>query len=183
MAGRGSLSGLFAYGDANAIVMEMAGEVLPVVKNTPVLAGVNGTDPFRLMPQFLKQVKETGFSGVQIGNIISLSGVIGLILGPVLLLISDRTGRHRAALLVVLLAEAVALAGELGQQVGDPYTIQEVQSGWWSGYNAWWGSRWGGGMSQNVIQEIGGASVLADSSVAPGQISVNARVSVTFELE
>ncbi len=65
MAGRGSLSGLFAYGDANAIVMEMAGEVLPVVKNTPVLAGVNGTDPFRLMPVFLKQVREAGFSGVQ----------------------------------------------------------------------------------------------------------------------
>ena len=65
MAGRGSLSGLFAYGDANAIVIEMAGEVLPVVKNTPVLAGVNGTDPFRLMPVFLKQIKEVGFSGVQ----------------------------------------------------------------------------------------------------------------------
>jgi predicted TIM-barrel enzyme len=53
------------YGDANAIVMEMAGEVLPVVKNTPVLAGVCGTDPFRLMDVFLKQVKEAGFSGVQ----------------------------------------------------------------------------------------------------------------------
>ncbi|HLU08659.1 MAG TPA: phosphoenolpyruvate hydrolase family protein [Oceanobacillus sp.] len=65
MAGRSSLAGLFAYGDANAIVMEMAGEVLPVVKNTPVLAGVNGTDPFKLMPVFLKQVKEAGFSGVQ----------------------------------------------------------------------------------------------------------------------
>lgn len=65
MAGRGSLAGLLAYGDANAIVMEMAGEVLPVVQGTPVLAGVNGTDPFRLMPHFLKQVKEIGFSGVQ----------------------------------------------------------------------------------------------------------------------
>lgn len=65
MAGRVSITGLFAYGDANAIMMEMAGEVLPVVKHTPVLAGVNATDPFRLMPQFLKQVKEAGFSGVQ----------------------------------------------------------------------------------------------------------------------
>lgn len=65
MAGRGSLAGLMAYGDANAIVMEMGGEVLPVVKHTPVLAGVNGTDPFRLMPVFLRQVKEAGFSGVQ----------------------------------------------------------------------------------------------------------------------
>jgi predicted TIM-barrel enzyme len=65
MAGRVSITGLFAYGDANSVMMEMAGEVLPVVKNTPVLAGVNATDPFRLMPQFLKQVKEAGFSGVQ----------------------------------------------------------------------------------------------------------------------
>jgi predicted TIM-barrel enzyme len=65
MAGRGSLAGLLPYGDANAIVVEMAAEVLPVVKNTPVLAGVNGTDPFRLMPIFLKQLKEMGFSGVQ----------------------------------------------------------------------------------------------------------------------
>jgi len=65
MAGRVSITGLFAYGDANQIVMEMAGEVLPVVKQTPVLAGVNATDPFRLMPVFLRQVKETGFSGVQ----------------------------------------------------------------------------------------------------------------------
>jgi len=65
MAGRVSITGLFAYGDANAIMMEMAGEVLPVVKRTPVLAGVNATDPFRLMPYFLNRVKEVGFSGVQ----------------------------------------------------------------------------------------------------------------------
>jgi predicted TIM-barrel enzyme len=65
MAGRGSLAGMLPYGDANAIVMEMAAEVLPVVKETAVLAGVCGTDPFRLMPVFLKQIAETGFSGVQ----------------------------------------------------------------------------------------------------------------------
>lgn len=65
MAGRGSLAGLMPYGDANQIVVEMASEVLPIVKNTPVLAGVCGTDPFRLMPVFLKQLKEMGFSGVQ----------------------------------------------------------------------------------------------------------------------
>jgi predicted TIM-barrel enzyme len=65
MAGRGSLAGLLAYGDANAIVMEMAAEVLPVVRHTPVLAGVNGTDPFRQMDVFLDAVKATGFSGVQ----------------------------------------------------------------------------------------------------------------------
>lgn len=65
MAGRGSLAGLLPYGDANAIVQEMAAEVLPVVLQTPVLAGVCGTDPFRLMPRFLDQLKEMGFSGVQ----------------------------------------------------------------------------------------------------------------------
>lgn len=65
MAGRGSLAGLLPYGDANAIVVEMAAEVLPVVKDTPVQAGVCGTDPFRLMPVFLKQLWEMGFSGVQ----------------------------------------------------------------------------------------------------------------------
>src|SRR5262249_28856279 len=58
MAGRGSLSGMMPYGDANAVVMDMAREVLPVVRNTPVLAGVCGTDPFRLMPHFLRQVRE-----------------------------------------------------------------------------------------------------------------------------
>lgn len=65
MAGRGSLAGLLSYGDANQIVVEMASEVLPVVKDTPVLAGVCGTDPFRVMEVFLKQLKEMGFSGVQ----------------------------------------------------------------------------------------------------------------------
>jgi predicted TIM-barrel enzyme len=65
MAGRGSAAGLLAYGNANDIVVEMAREVLPVVKHTPVLAGVNGTDPFVLMPQFLRSLKEMGFSGVQ----------------------------------------------------------------------------------------------------------------------
>ncbi|MCE2525745.1 MAG: phosphoenolpyruvate hydrolase family protein [Acidimicrobiia bacterium] len=65
MAGRGSLAGLMPYGDANGIVVEMAAEVLPVVTDTPVLAGVCGTDPFRLMPVFLKQLKDIGFSGVQ----------------------------------------------------------------------------------------------------------------------
>jgi predicted TIM-barrel enzyme len=65
MAGRGSLAGLMPYGDANQIVLDMAADVLPVVKRTPVLAGVNGTDPFRLMDVFLDQLKAMGFSGVQ----------------------------------------------------------------------------------------------------------------------
>src|SRR5215468_4606983 len=65
MAGRGSAAGLLAYGNANEVVNDMAREVLPVVRSTPVLAGVNGTDPFVLMPQFLAELKAMGFSGVQ----------------------------------------------------------------------------------------------------------------------
>jgi predicted TIM-barrel enzyme len=65
MAGRGSLAGLLSYGDANAIVVEMAREVLPIVRDTPVLAGVCGTDPFRIMPVFLRELKAMGFDGVQ----------------------------------------------------------------------------------------------------------------------
>jgi predicted TIM-barrel enzyme len=65
MAGRGSLAGMMPYGDANAIVMDMAREVLPIARRTPVLAGVCGTDPFRLMPRFLAEVKAAGFAGVQ----------------------------------------------------------------------------------------------------------------------
>jgi predicted TIM-barrel enzyme len=65
MAGRGSLAGLMPYGDANAIVLEMGAEVLPIVHETPVLAGVCGTDPFRLMPRFLREVQDAGFAGVQ----------------------------------------------------------------------------------------------------------------------
>src|SRR5712672_3994143 len=65
MAGRGSLAGLLPYGDANAIVLDMAREVLPIVERTPVLAGVCGTDPFRIMKRFLLDVRDAGFSGVQ----------------------------------------------------------------------------------------------------------------------
>jgi predicted TIM-barrel enzyme len=65
MAGRGSLAGLMPYGDANAVVVEMAGEVLPVVRNTPVLAGVCASDPFRLMDKFLDQLRDIGFTGIQ----------------------------------------------------------------------------------------------------------------------
>jgi predicted TIM-barrel enzyme len=65
MAGRGSLSGLLSYGDANQIVVEMGAEVLPVVQNTPVLAGVCGTDPFRVMDVYLRELKTQGFNGVQ----------------------------------------------------------------------------------------------------------------------
>src|SRR6058998_1917660 len=63
MAGRGSLSGMMPYGDANQIVLDMAREVLPIVHDTPVLAGVCGTDPFRVMKRFLREIQEAGFSG------------------------------------------------------------------------------------------------------------------------
>jgi predicted TIM-barrel enzyme len=65
MAGHGSMAGLLPFGDANAIVMDMAREVLPVIRKTPVLAGVCGTDPMRLMPRFLREIRDTGFAGVQ----------------------------------------------------------------------------------------------------------------------
>jgi uncharacterized protein YggE len=77
---------------------------------------------------------------------------------------------------------ADALARELGQEVGQPYSIQEDPAGRWSAYDAWWGSRWDGGMTQNVIQNAGGAPPPTGSTLAPGQISVNARVMVSFEL-
>ena len=95
-----------------------------------------------------------------------------------------RKHRDEARALAIRAAKekAEALAGELGQEVGDPKMIQEVQSGWWSGYNSWWGSRWGNGMTQNVIQEMGAGALTGDGSLAPGQINVTARVSVTFQL-
>ena len=102
MAGRGSLSGLMPYGDANAIVMEMAAEVLPVVKKTPVLAGVCATDPFRSMDRFLDEVKAAGFSGVQ--NF----PTVGLIDG------SFRTGLEETGMSYALEVEMIALAGAKG---------------------------------------------------------------------
>lgn len=93
-----------------------------------------------------------------------------------------RKHRDEARALAIQAAreKAEAMAGELGQTVGEPQTIQEVQSGWWSGYNAWWGGNWSGAMAQNVIQELGEGVLAGDSSVAPGQIKVNARVTVSF---
>jgi uncharacterized protein YggE len=95
-----------------------------------------------------------------------------------------RKHRDEARALAVQAAreKAEAMSGELDQKVGEPLQITEVQTGWWSGYNAWWGSRWGSGMAQNVIQEAGTAGMSAEGSLAPGQINVNARVSVTFEI-
>ena len=95
-----------------------------------------------------------------------------------------RAHRDEARALAIRAAKekAEALAGELDQRVGDPKMIQEVQSGWWSGYNSWWGSSWGNGMSQNVIQELGTGALAGEGTLAPGQISITARVSVVFQL-
>jgi len=79
--------------------------------------------------------------------------------------------------------KAVALAQELDQNVGKPYAIREDQEGWWSGYNMGWGSPGGLGMTQNVVQNAGNAGMEMDGALAPGQIGVTARVTVSFELE
>jgi uncharacterized protein YggE len=96
-----------------------------------------------------------------------------------------RKYRDEARALAIKAAQekANALAGELGQSVGRTRSIQEEQAGWWSWYNSWWGLGWGNNMSQNVIQEAGGNGSAPDGSIAPGQITVNARVNVSFELE
>src|SRR5580698_3076348 len=115
MAGHGSLAGLLAYGDANAIVVSMAGEVLPVVNNTPVLAGVNGTDPFRTMPRFLKELKEMGFAGVQ--NF----PTVGLIDG------NFRQNLEETGMGFDLEVEMIAAAHEL-DLLTSPYVFDEEQA-------------------------------------------------------
>ena len=97
-----------------------------------------------------------------------------------------RKHRDEARALAIKAAQekATALAKELGQSIGKPITITENQSGWWSWYGSWWGYRWGGAATQNVVQNASGSGVmLADSTLAPGQIAVNASVTVEFELK
>jgi predicted TIM-barrel enzyme len=115
MAGRGSLAGMMPYGDANAIVMDMAREVLPVARRTPVLAGVCGTDPFRLMPQFLEDVKRAGFTGVQ--NF----PTVGLIDG------TFRTGLEETGMGYGLEAEMIGIAHELDLLTA-PYVFTEDEA-------------------------------------------------------
>jgi predicted TIM-barrel enzyme len=102
MGGRGSLAGMMPYGDANAIVMDMAREVLPVARKTPVLAGVCGTDPFRLIPHFLREVQNAGFSGVQ--NF----PTVGLIDG------TFRLGLEETGMGYGLEVDMIRTAGEMG---------------------------------------------------------------------
>jgi uncharacterized protein YggE len=95
-----------------------------------------------------------------------------------------RVHRDAARALAIQAAreKAIALAAELGQGVGRPTDIREEYNGWWSPYNSWWGGGWGASAAQNVIQESG-APQGTDGALAPGQIAVNARVTVTFELK
>lgn len=79
--------------------------------------------------------------------------------------------------------KAIDLATELGQTVGEPQTINEEYANWWYWYNSWWGSRYGGGMTQNVIQNVGGEYAETDGAIALGQIKINARVRVSFALK
>jgi len=115
MAGRGSLAGLMPYGDANQIVVEMASEVLPVVKKTPVLAGVCGTDPFRLMDVFLKQLIDIGFSGVQ--NFPTVGLIDGIF----------RQNLEETGMGYGLEVEMIALAHELGM-LTTPYVFNEAEA-------------------------------------------------------
>jgi predicted TIM-barrel enzyme len=115
MAGRGSLSGMMPYGDANQIVVEMAREVLPVVKNTPVLAGVCGTDPFRIMKLFLRDLQAMGFSGVQ--NF----PTVGLIDG------SFRQGLEETDMGFDKEVEMIRLAREIGL-LTCPYVFTEAEA-------------------------------------------------------
>jgi predicted TIM-barrel enzyme len=115
MAGRGSLAGMMPYGDANAIVVDMAREVLPIVRETPVLAGVCGTDPFRLMDNFLRELREIGFAGVQ--NF----PTVGLIDGMYRLNLEE-TGMGFSAEI-----EMIAQAHELGLLTA-PYVFDEEQA-------------------------------------------------------
>ncbi len=97
-----------------------------------------------------------------------------------------RKYRDQARALAIQAAreKARALAGELGHKIGEPQSIQENSTGWWSSYSAWWGGRWSGAMSQNVVQNVSSGSAFSEEGTfAPGQISITARVTVTFDLE
>lgn len=143
MAGRGSLAGLMPYGDANGVVMEMAGEVLPVVKNTPVLAGVCASDPFRLMDKFLDQIKDTGFSGVQnfptVGlidgtfranleetgmsyqlevDMIAMASRKGLLTTPYVFSVSDAAAMAGAGADIIVVHLGLTTGGSIGAETG-----------------------------------------------------------------
>ena len=153
MAGRGSLAGLMPYGDANAIVMEMASEVLTVVKDTPVLAGVCGTDPFRQMNVFLREVGEIGFAGVQ--NF----PTVGLIDGMF------RQNLEETGMGYGLEVEMIRLASQM-DLVTTPYCFNPEEAEWMAGAGA-----------DIVVAHMGlttkgaiGATTAVSLEDAPGQV-------------
>jgi predicted TIM-barrel enzyme len=150
MAGRGSLSGLMPYGNANQIVKEMAYEVLPVVKNTPVLAGVCGTDPFMLPKQFLSELKELGFAGIQ--NF----PTVGLVDGKL------RQNLEETGISYKQEVEVVALAHEM-DLLTTPYVFDEQETKWMTDAGAdilvaHMGCTTGGTMHGGGALAVGGAT-------------------------
>jgi predicted TIM-barrel enzyme len=155
MAGRGSLSGLMPYGDANAIVMEMAGEVLPVVTKTPVIAGVCGTDPFRRMDVFLDEVKRVGFSGVQ--NF----PTVGLIDGMLRVNLEETGMSYR------LEVDMIGLAGRKGL-LTTPYVFREADAAAMAGAGAdilvcHFGLTTGGSIGSKTALKLADCPALLDS--------------------
>ncbi len=180
---------------------ERVRQVLALVKSYDVQSQHIKTDHISIEPRYHDNYEKRGFIGffarktivITLKDISKfedlltdvLDGGVNYVHGVQFRTTELRKYKDEARALAIKAAQekAIALAGELGQEVGQPQAIREDQGGWWSGYNAWWGSRWGGGMAQNVIQEVGGSSLTAENSMAPGQITINARVTVSFELE
>jgi predicted TIM-barrel enzyme len=122
MAGRGSLSGLLAYGDANQIVVDMSREVLPIVRDTPVLAGVNGTDPFRVMERFLDELQALGFAGVQV-DMIRLAAERGLLTAPYVFDVDQAIAMTEAGADIIVPHMGLTTAGTIGAQTA--LTLEE----------------------------------------------------------
>ena len=164
MAGRGSLAGLMPYGDANAIVVEMAAEVLPVVKHTPVLAGVCATDPFRRMDPFLDELKRLGFAGVQ--NF----PTVGLIDG------TFRANLEETGMGYALEVEMIALARAKGL-LTTPYVFDEASAAAMAGAGAdiivcHLGLTTGGSIGAETALQLADCPALVDSW-ASGALAVN----------
>ncbi len=179
-------------------------KLLALAKSYGVEAKHIQTDYISVEPRYRDSYEQKEFIGyfvrktvvITLKDIAKFEGLLGDALGSGVNYVHGvefrttelRKYRDQARAMAIKAAQekATALAGALGQKVGEPLSINEDQSGWWSWYNSWWGSRWGGGMAQNVSQNAapsGSISLDSDSTLAPGQISVNARVTVQFALQ
>lgn len=180
---------------------ERVGQVLALAKEYGIQSHHIQTDHISIEPRYHDNYEKRGFIGFFVRKTIVitlrdiskfedlLTGVLenGVthVHGIQFRTTELRKYRDEARALAIRAAreKAVALAGELGQEIGEPHMIREDHVGWWSWYNSWWGLRWGRGVAQNVIQEVGGSALGAEGSIALGQITVNARVTVSFELQ